>query len=93
MKNMELDKSPYNYKWQKFRVLFLKKNPLCVYCKNEGKIKEANVVDHIEPHKGDMSLFWNTNNMQPLCTNCHASTKQAMERSNKKDIGLDGWPK
>ena len=83
----------YNYRWQKFRELYLKENPLCVFCENEGKIKEANVVDHIKPHKGDMDLFWDKDNMQPLCTFHHQSTKQAIEKgSDKPIIGLDGWP-
>lgn len=37
----------------------------------------ANVVDHIEDHKGDQRLFWDSdNNWQSLCTNHHSSEKQ-----------------
>ena len=54
---------------------------------------EANVVDHIIPHKGDERLFWDAdNNWQSLCEECHNSTKRKME--NGKDVrpfGLDGW--
>jgi len=38
-------------------------------------------VDHIIPHKGDESLFWDPGNRQSLCTNCHNRTKQRMEKS------------
>ena len=32
----------------------------------------ATDVDHIVPHRGDMSLFWDVNNWQALCHECHA---------------------
>ncbi|TIX60322.1 MAG: HNH endonuclease, partial [Mesorhizobium sp.] len=47
----------------------------CRYCP-----APANVVDHIKPHRGDMRLFWNRANWQPLCTRCHSSIKQSRER-------------
>ncbi|WP_233882799.1 HNH endonuclease [Brevibacillus laterosporus] len=31
----------------------------------------ATVVDHIVPHKGDKTLFWDRKNWQPLCEQCH----------------------
>ena len=31
----------------------------------------ATVVDHIIPHKGDMDIFWDEDNWQPLCKRCH----------------------
>lgn len=65
----------YTYKWQKYREKFLFKNPLCAYCS-----QVATVVDHIKPHRGDMTLFWDTKNHQSLCTNCHSSVKQKEER-------------
>ena len=85
-------KRGYNYRWSKYRKIFLKENPLCVFCSKMGKVVAANVVDHIEPHKGDYNLFWNKSNHQPLCTTCHQSTKQIIE--NCKDLkvtGADGW--
>ena len=84
----------YNYKWQKHRELFLKQNPLCAYCQDDGKIEAATVVDHITPHKGNMSLFWDVDNHQSLCATHHAATKQIMESGKKVEpVGLDGWPR
>jgi len=31
----------------------------------------ATDVDHIVPHCGDMALFWDVLNWQPLCEACH----------------------
>ena len=31
----------------------------------------ATVVDHVIPHRGDRKLFWDEQNWQPLCKECH----------------------
>ena len=61
----------YDGKWRKARGLFLQRNPLCTSCLKEGKITPAVIVDHIIPHRGDMALFWDQGNWQPLCKNHH----------------------
>lgn len=73
----------YGYKWQKHRERFLQDNPLCVYCKRNGRIEVANVVDHIVPHRGNQILFWDVSNHQALCSSCHSSVKQKEENSSK----------
>lgn len=69
----------YNYKWQKARERHLLDSPLCVYCARLGRTTAATVVDHITPHRGDMTLFWDQSNWQSLCKPCHDSVKQAEE--------------
>lgn len=64
-------KRGYSGRWQKARRIFLADNPLCVECKKNGRLTEATVVDHIIPHKGDDGLFWDRNNWQALCKECH----------------------
>jgi len=61
-------------------MVFLKRNPLCVECLERGNIVPATVVDHIIAHKGDMRLFWDRDNWQALCTQCH----------NRKTVYVDG---
>ena len=61
----------YTVTWRKYRLMYLREHPLCVMCEAEGKIVSATVVDHIIPHKGDMNLFWDTNNHQALCKRHH----------------------
>lgn len=61
----------YDGKWRKARLAYLAKHPLCVKCKEAGKLVAATVVDHIVPHKGDYKLFWDSENWQPLCKECH----------------------
>lgn len=61
----------YGGKWRNARARFLRKHPLCVKCRENGKLTPATVVDHIIPHRGDPILFWDENNWQPLCRDCH----------------------
>ncbi len=74
--------SPYTYRWQQARAGYLRKHPLCRHCMERGLVVVATVVDHITPHKGDKALFWDSSNWQALCTTCHDSWKQALERGS-----------
>lgn len=61
----------YNSRWRKASKMFLSRHPLCVECQKQGRLTAATVVDHIIPHKGNQTLFWDENNWQPLCKRCH----------------------
>lgn len=70
----------YGHKWRKARETYLARNPLCVMCSALGRTTPATVVDHIRPHKGDQSVFWDRANWQALCAPCHDRHKQAEDR-------------
>lgn len=62
----------YGSRWRSARAAYLASNPLCVRCHAEGRVTEANEVDHIIPHKGNTELFWDSSgNWQSLCADCH----------------------
>jgi 5-methylcytosine-specific restriction protein A len=61
----------YDHRWRKRRLSFLKEHPLCVACLKEDRTTPASVVDHIHPHKGETTLFWDESNWQALCKPCH----------------------
>lgn len=61
----------YNRQWQKASKVFLHSHPLCESCKAKGRYTKATVVDHIIPHRGNRELFWNRDNWQALCKQCH----------------------
>lgn len=73
----------YGSKWQQARARHLSANPLCVMCMAEQRAEIATVVDHIEPHRGDMRLFWDEANWQSLCAMHHSSHKQRQENTEK----------
>lgn len=87
----------YDYRWEKARKAFLAAHPLCERCKANGVYRQANVVDHVVPHKGDRALFWDWSNWMALCKPCHDS-KTAREDGawgrkvgEGKPIGCDGY--
>lgn len=87
----------YGHRWQLARADHLRRNPLCVFCQNAGRLVPATVVDHVEAHRlteakasGDSERiaaawrrFWDRENWQSLCKPCHDSTKQRMEKSGR----------
>jgi 5-methylcytosine-specific restriction protein A len=74
----------YTDAWRKARSAWLQEHPLCVYCAEAGKVTGATLVDHIEPHRGNMALFWKRSNWQSLCTGCHSGRKQREEREAER---------
>ncbi len=80
-------------RWRKIRAQQLASEPLCRFCKRNGRLTPATVCDHVDPHRGDLAKFWR-GPFQSLCKTCHDSTKQTMEKSGRQlvRIGLDGWP-
>ena len=68
----------YDAEWRKARAEHLKREPLCRECAREGVVMRGEEVDHVVPHRGDMSLFWDPSNWQSLCKR-HHSTKTARE--------------
>jgi 5-methylcytosine-specific restriction endonuclease McrA len=73
----------YGRRWRKARALYIANNPLCVFCQQQGRAVTATELDHIKPHKGDESLFWDESNWQGLCRTHHDTTKARIERGGK----------
>jgi 5-methylcytosine-specific restriction protein A len=73
----------YGYAWQKAREGYLRLHPLCVMCEAQGVVRIATVVDHIDPHRGNMAIFWDSSRWQSLCKPHHDSDAQ------KKDNAYD----
>lgn len=79
--------------WLKGRLVFLAQNPLCKRCFDAKRTTPATVVHHVKPHKGDLTLFFDWRNWEPICAPCHDIDAQGEEaRGFSKAIGADGWP-
>jgi len=86
-------KKGYTKQWDRARKVYLFQHPLCCMCQKEDKLTSSTVVDHIRPHRGDMTLFWDRHNWQALCAFHHNSTKQRQDHGRlTSPIGEDGWP-
>lgn len=70
-RNPEVKKWTNSARYQKERKFFKQKNPFCAKCSTLKKPVIANILDHIQPHKGDYRLFWDQTNWQMLCKRCH----------------------
>ena len=75
----------YGARWQRYRLQFLMRHPLCVECMSDGIVRPATVVDHIQDHKGDQELFWNQGNHQSLCKRHH--DRKTIRTNTHKKIG------
>lgn len=79
-------------RWVKLRKAQLQAEPICRYCRQQGRRTPATVCDHVERHNGNPDKFWN-GPFQSLCKTHHDATKQAEEhRGFSTASGLDGWP-
>lgn len=75
----------YNMRrWRRMRAIGLHKQPWCVDClrKEPQKHTPATVRDHVVPVRLGGS-FWDENNHQSLCAQCHA-IKSAKEKNKWK---------
>jgi 5-methylcytosine-specific restriction endonuclease McrA len=80
----------YGAAWQRLRRMHLALHPYCVMCL---KRTIATIVDHIRPHRGDIELLMDPDNLQSLCKYCHDSKKQRMEKSGIiKGVDVNGKP-
>lgn len=65
----------YDYKWQRYRVQYLREHPLCECddCKRMGRIVPAKDVDHIVAVSGpDDPLFWEPSNHRAMAHGHHS---------------------
>jgi 5-methylcytosine-specific restriction protein A len=69
----------YDTRWDKAAAQFRSANPLCRGCLALGRAVPAEVVDHVEPHKGDMVKFWRTEMWQASCAWHHDKIKAQLE--------------
>ncbi|MEJ8570759.1 HNH endonuclease signature motif containing protein [Microbaculum marinum] len=69
----------HSKRWQSERAAFLHDHPLCIECERGGVIRAATVVDHIDPHYGNETVFWNRSRWQSLCAPCHGRKTASMD--------------
>jgi 5-methylcytosine-specific restriction protein A len=72
----------YGRPWRRATQQWIAEDPdtrsWCSHCKAEGQDVLAEETDHIRPHRGDQTLFWDPLNWQRLCKR-HHSMKTAQE--------------
>jgi 5-methylcytosine-specific restriction protein A len=61
-------------RWRKVAKAYLDLHPLCQPCLDAGRETPATIVHHKTPHKGDLKLFWDEQNLESACATCHSGT-------------------
>lgn len=86
-------KRGYGHRWSKAAKTHLARHPLCRGCEAEGVVAAADLVDHVEPHRGDQNKFWASSMWQSSCRWHHDVVKQRLELMwSRGEIGLaDLW--
>lgn len=71
--------------WRNASEAYRRENPLCAECLRRGEVVAGECVDHIIPHDGDLDLFWDRDNWQTLCNDCHGVKTQAEVAERKEN--------
>jgi 5-methylcytosine-specific restriction protein A len=69
----------YTVAWDAASKDHLRVHPLCLGCEAVGNTTPARLVDHVEPHKGDMAKFWDRTMWQSACRWHHDVVKKRLE--------------
>ena len=72
------------WRYQVERRRFLAANPLCAECDRNGIVMPAAELDHIVPASKAPERFWDQENWQGLCVECHLA-KTAKENRQETD--------
>lgn len=60
----------HTFRWTRLSRAFRQSHPLCAECARNGRLKAAEVVDHITPFPVCRDFF-DESNLQSLCSNCN----------------------
>jgi len=87
-------------RWRDLRLVILTRAGwMCQGCAvphllvGKAPAPDSPVVDHIEPHRGNLALFWDECNLQAVCKRFHDTEKQAAEHAAARDGAQGGRSK
>ncbi|MBO5256877.1 MAG: HNH endonuclease [Clostridia bacterium] len=71
----------FTERWREMRAAQLIREPYCRECGLHGVRTKATDVDHIVPHRGNRTRFYDASNLQSLCHACHSRKTMAERRA------------
>lgn len=91
--NNTADRKAFNTKyntaqWRKLRQIQLSKHPLCASCLSEGKIVQAEHIDHLFPWSSIGEKAFYINVFQSLCASCHSIKTTLEQRGVYRHFGI-----
>jgi len=88
-RNKENNKLYNSNFWKKLRIAQLSKEPLCASCLTQGRVVQAEHIDHVFPHRQDEKKF-RYNIFQSLCAICHTYKTQEEDKGIYTHYTHDG---
>jgi hypothetical protein len=76
--------------WLQLRKVKLQQQPLCEVCLRRGRLVPANTIDHIVSINAGGEPFPTLDGLMSMCTNCHNSKTNAVDRKEGKGIAFKG---
>ena len=85
----ETDPFYLSVRWRRFRSWYLGKHPMCEQCQREGRLVQADMVDHVvELRDGGAAL--SEDNAMSLCRKCHAvKTAEVRDKRKNHQVGTE----
>ena len=74
----------HTYRWTRLSRAFRQSHPLCAECARHGRLKAAEVVDHITPFPVCRDFF-DESNLQSLCSDCNIA------KGNRDKVIISEW--
>lgn len=85
-------------RWRDLRLeIYARAGGMCQGCDRPHQLNQIKhhpdslVVDHIQPHRGNLALFWDEANLQAVCKAWHDSEKQRREKAAQRTAPGEGW--
>lgn len=83
-RDLKLRKFYSSGRWRKVRNRYIRKHPLCEYCKEKDEVTPATEVDHVIPVKVRWDLRLDPENLKSSCHSCHMKkTKEDKKKYSK----------
>ncbi len=74
----------HTFRWTRLSRAFRQSHPLCAECARNGRLKAAEVVDHITPFPVCRDFF-DESNLQSLCADCNIA------KGNRDKVIISEW--
>lgn len=74
----------HTFRWTRLSRAFRQSHPLCAECARNGRLKAAEVVDHIVPFPVCRDFF-DESNLQSLCADCNIA------KGNRDKVIISEW--
>lgn len=74
----------HSFRWTRLSRAFRQSHPLCAECARNGRLKAAEVVDHVVPFPVCRDFF-DEGNLQSLCSDCNIA------KGNRDKVIISEW--